>query len=219
MLKVQYLKINGTQAPAAKEGDLDDAVSHAPEAKKHVEGSVSTEKGTKAPAPKNGNWEDVKKKSADATKHVTLKESEEEKEEEEKEDMPKAPSHEETDANQVTEEAEETKEVKTEGSDIEGTKASKTAPWEDHNVKHAAEAKKHIMNMSESVTLGGIKFEPINESMYEGMDEGMYEEGMDEGMYEEGLYEEDGEIQKPTIGFVIVNQESLSDGWFKGSYN
>ena len=32
------------------------------------------------------------------------------------------------------------------------------------------------MNMNEGVTLGGIKFEPINESMYE-------------GMYEEGLYE------------------------------
>lgn len=33
--------------------------------------------------------------------------------------------------------------------------------------KQAPEAKKHIMNMNEGVTLGGIKFEPINEGMYE----------------------------------------------------
>jgi hypothetical protein len=190
-------KDKGTQAPAAKEGELDDAVSHAPEAKKHVEGSVSTDKGTQAPAPKNGNWEDVKKKSADATKHVTLKESEEK--EEEDDDMPKAPSHEETDANQVTEEAEETKEVKTEGSDIEGTKASKTAPWEDHNVKHAAEAKKHIMNMNEGIQLGENFFAPLSEEMddYEIKEEVEEEEEISEGMYEEeeeeiseGMYEE-----------------------------
>lgn len=167
-------KDKGTQAPAAKEGDLDDAVSQAPEAKAHVQGSVSTEKGTKAPAPKKGEWENVKKKSADATKHVTLKESEEKEEEEE------------------TEEVEETKEVKTEGSDIEGTKASKIAAWEDHDVTHAPEAKKHIHMGTESkanleteakeepitegITLGGIRFEQINEGMYE---EGMMEENVD----------------------------------------
>jgi len=49
---------------------LDDAVNHAPEAKKHVEGSVATEKKTEAPAPKVGNWEEIKKKSADASKDV-----------------------------------------------------------------------------------------------------------------------------------------------------
>jgi len=170
-------KDKGTQAPAAKEGDLDDAVSHAPEAKKHVEGSVSTEKGTKAPAPKNGNWEDVKKKSADATKHVTLKESEEKEEEEEEgtEDV-------------TTEEVAETKEVKTEGSDIEGTKASKTAPWEDHNVKHAAEAKKHIMNMTEGVKLGENFFAPLSEEMDDyDVDVKKKDEEITEGMYEEGL--------------------------------
>jgi hypothetical protein len=55
---------------SASEGDMDDAVKHAAEAKKHVEGSVSTEKGTQAPAPKTGNLEDVKKKAPEATKHV-----------------------------------------------------------------------------------------------------------------------------------------------------
>jgi hypothetical protein len=55
---------------SASEGDMDNAVKHAAEAKKHVEGSVSTEKGTQAPAPKTGNLEDVKKKAPEATKHV-----------------------------------------------------------------------------------------------------------------------------------------------------
>jgi hypothetical protein len=55
---------------SAAEGDMDAAVKHAAEAKKHVEGSVSTEKGTQAPAPKTGNLEDVKKKAPEATKHV-----------------------------------------------------------------------------------------------------------------------------------------------------
>lgn len=45
-------------------------VKQAPEAKKHVQGSVSSEKGTQAPAPKTGNLEDVKKKAPEATKHV-----------------------------------------------------------------------------------------------------------------------------------------------------
>lgn len=171
-------KDKGTQAPSAKEGDLDDAVSHAPEAKKHVEGSVSTEKGTKAPAPKKGEWEAVKKKSADATKHVTMKESfqaEEEEEEEGVEDVA-------------------TKEVKTEGENIEGKK-TKSGHWDEISVPHAAEAKKHIHMgkesksnleteakeepITESVTINGITFEPINESW------------MEEGMYEEGMYEEE----------------------------
>ena len=220
-------KDKGTQAPAAKEGDLDDAVSHAPEAKKHVEGSVSTEKGTKAPAPKNGNWEDVKKKSADATKHVTLKESEEKEDEEEKdygtnkvtgEKLPKpepiteeddvkpeAPSHKDTAANQVTE-----------ISDIEGTKPSKTAPWEDHNVKHAAEAKKHIMNMNEGITLGGIRFEPINESMYEGL----YEEDMGGEYYIAiAAMDEPGEANAQIVSPNEVS-EYLENGWeINGSGN
>jgi len=65
----------------AKEGNWDEInVAHAADAKKHVEGSVASEKKTEAPSPKTGKWEDVKKKSADATKHVTMKESVEEEE-------------------------------------------------------------------------------------------------------------------------------------------
>ncbi len=50
---------------------LDDAVSQAPEAKKHIEGSVSTDDGTDVPAPKKGEWEKIKvPQAAEAKKHV-----------------------------------------------------------------------------------------------------------------------------------------------------
>ncbi len=59
----------------AKEGDLDDAVSKAPEATKHVEGSVSTDKGGVAPAPKTGEWDKISvPQAADAKKHITMSE-------------------------------------------------------------------------------------------------------------------------------------------------
>jgi hypothetical protein len=62
---------------SATEGDLDKAVSSATDAKKHIEGSTSTDKGTQAPKPKNGNWDDISvPQAADAKKHVHLKESE-----------------------------------------------------------------------------------------------------------------------------------------------
>jgi hypothetical protein len=62
---------------SATEGDLDKAVSSAKDAKKHIEGSTSTDKGTQAPKPKNGNWDDISiPQAADAKKHVHLKESE-----------------------------------------------------------------------------------------------------------------------------------------------
>jgi hypothetical protein len=62
---------------SATEGYLDKAVSSAKDAKKHIEGSTSTDKGTQAPKPKNGNWDDISiPQAADAKKHVHLKESE-----------------------------------------------------------------------------------------------------------------------------------------------
>jgi hypothetical protein len=56
---------------ADSEGEWDDAgITQAADAKKHVQGSVSTEKGTQAPAPKNGEWDKVKKKAPEATKDI-----------------------------------------------------------------------------------------------------------------------------------------------------
>lgn len=185
----QLMEMEDIEGADAKEGNWDEInVPQSADAKKHVEGSVSTEKGTKAPKPKTGEFEKIKKNAPEATKHVTMKESVEEEEEivkevEGEDDKPKAPSHEETDANQVTE-----------ADNIEGVKAA-SGEWEKIKVPHAAEAKKHIHmgkestakqetvakenkdGLSEGVVLGGIRFEPINESW---MEEGMYEVDLDE---------------------------------------
>lgn len=57
---------------AEKEAPFEEAdVKHAPEAKKHIQGSVSTEKGTQAPKPKEGFWDKISMPQAsDAKKHV-----------------------------------------------------------------------------------------------------------------------------------------------------
>ena len=57
----------------APEKDADKVISQAKEAKKDVEGSVSTEKGTQAPAPKTGSMEsldDAKSQAKEAKEHV-----------------------------------------------------------------------------------------------------------------------------------------------------
>lgn len=54
----------------ATEGNLDTAVSHAAEAKKHVEGSVSTDKGTQAPKAKEGDASKAVSQAPEAKKHV-----------------------------------------------------------------------------------------------------------------------------------------------------
>ena len=60
------------EGQTAEEGEWDDAgITQSPDAKKHIQGSVSTEKGTVAPAPKNGEWDKIKiSQSSDAKKHV-----------------------------------------------------------------------------------------------------------------------------------------------------
>lgn len=59
----------------ASEGDLDGAVSSAPEATEHIEGSESTDKGGVAPAPKTGEWDKINvPQAAEAKKHITMSE-------------------------------------------------------------------------------------------------------------------------------------------------
>lgn len=173
----QLMEMEDIEGVDAKEGDWDEInVPQAADAKKHIEGSVSTEKGTKAPAPKNGRWEDVKKKAPEATKHVTMKESFQSEEDEEIED----------DENQ--------EDVTTENVETSEPKAKGGKHW-DIKLPHAADAKKHVHmgkeskakveteakeneeGLSEGVVIGGIKFEPINESW---MEEGMYETDLNE---------------------------------------
>ena len=66
------------QAPAPKEGIWEAiSVPQASDAKKHVQGSASTEKGTQAPKPKTGMWDEAGiSQASEAKKHVSLKESE-----------------------------------------------------------------------------------------------------------------------------------------------
>ena len=57
---------------AEKEAPFEEAdVNHAPEAKKHIEGSVSqSDLGGTAPKPKVGEWDKITKKAAEATKDI-----------------------------------------------------------------------------------------------------------------------------------------------------
>lgn len=62
--------IESVDAPE-KDAEGDDVINQAPEAKKHIEGSVSTDDGTDVPAPKEGHWEDISvPQAADAKKHI-----------------------------------------------------------------------------------------------------------------------------------------------------
>ena len=183
----------GTKAPAPKKGNLEDIKKSAPEATKHVEGSVSTDKGTKAPAPKKGNWEDANgTQAAEAKKHIKMNESfndEEEQDDEEQEDETQE---------EVTTEATETPTTET------STKAvsTKKGHWEDINIPHAAEAKKHI-HMGEGLTLNGKVFTPINESEEE-------EEEEDYGTHINGT-----KLEKPDPITENEDEEEGSDDWNK----
>ena len=65
------LEMEDIEGTDGENGDWDDAVdSQAPEAKKHIQGSASTEKGTKAPKPSTGNWDGIKKSAPEASKHI-----------------------------------------------------------------------------------------------------------------------------------------------------
>ena len=185
----------GTKAPAAKTGNLEDIKKSAPEATKHVEGSVSTEKGTKAPAAKTGAWDGVTKKAPEATKHVTMKESMYEG------------------AEETETEEDETEEVTTEVTE-KGTKApsAKNGHWEDINMPHAAEAKKHV-HMSEGVELGGTFFAPINEEEEEDEEE--------DTRIDYGMGNKENQMPKPPKSIKLdINEEEEedeeSDDWNKG---
>ena len=185
----------GTKAPAAKTGNLEDIKKSAPEATKHVEGSVSTEKGTKAPAAKTGAWDGVTQKAPEAPKHVTMKESMYEG------------------AEETETEEDETEEVTTEVTE-KGTKApsAKNGHWEDINMPHAAEAKKHV-HMSEGVELGGTFFAPINEEEEEDEEE--------DTRIDYGMGNKENQMPKPPKSIKLdINEEEEedeeSDDWNKG---
>jgi hypothetical protein len=136
----------------AETGDLDDAVKVAPEAKKHVGGSVSTDKGTKAPNPKKGEWEDITKKAPEATKHVEGSVSA-------KSGMGLGVKAKTGEWDQIS-----VPQAAAHGTESSTTyaPAPKTGEWDKISVPQASDAKKHV-HMGEGVVLGGILFEPIVE--------------------------------------------------------
>jgi len=155
------------ESAKVKTGNFDDVKKKAPEATKHVEGSVPTDKKTKTPSVKEGDLEDIEKKAPEATKHVTMKESMYEGDEEESEEG---------------EEEGVVKEVSS-SNNIEGTKKA-NGHWEDISVPHAAEAKKHVHmgkesaakveSIGEGIELNGTIFNFINENYMEEDDEEDY---------------------------------------------
>lgn len=140
----------------AKEGDLDDAVSKAPEATKHVQGSVSTDKGFKAPKAKTGSMEsldDAVSQPAEATKHV-------EGSVETKIGMGlgvKVPEGEWDEINMPQGAAHGTEEK------TGYNKAPATGEWDEINVPQANDAKKHI-SMHEGVEIDGVFYGLMDEN-------------------------------------------------------
>jgi hypothetical protein len=140
----------------APEKDADESVNYAKEAKKHVEGSVSTDKGTQAPKPKTGSMEsidDAKSQAKEAKKHVEgsasgakigmgLGEKAPEGEWDQI-DVPQAAAH---------------------GNPSNTTYAPKptSGEWDKINVPQAADAKKHI-TMKEGIQLGENYFEEMED--------------------------------------------------------
>ena len=140
--------VEGTEAPKPKEGEWDKiSMPQAKEAKKHVEGTTSTDKGTQAPKPKTGEWEDVNVPQA--------KEASEDIEgsvEKDKANAPK-PTEGEWEAINVPQAKEAKEDIETEkGVKItptakvvkEEAPKVKTGEWEDINVPQAKEAKEDI---------------------------------------------------------------------------
>jgi hypothetical protein len=138
---------------ASEVKDASKSVSVAKEAKKDIQGSVSTDKGTQAPKVKTTSPEaldSAKKQAPEAKKHVEgsvdgkigmgLGEKAPEGEWDQI-DVPQGAAH---------------------GNPSKTTYAPApgTGEWDKINVPQAADAKKHV-SMSEGVTLGGVYYGPI----------------------------------------------------------
>jgi hypothetical protein len=189
------------ESTKAKTGNLEDIKKKAPEATKHVQGSVSKDKGTQAPAAKEGDLDDAVSHAPEAKKHVEGSVSTEK--------GTKAPAPKKGEWENVKKKATEaTKHVKMNesveeedeedyGTHIDGSKLKKPDPiveeeedeevktegeniegkkvkagnWDEISVPHASEAKKHVHMGKAGITEGVT----INGIYYAPMNEGMYE--------------------------------------------
>ena len=234
------------ESAKAKTGNLEDIKKKAPEASKHIQGSVSKDKGTQAPSAKEGDLDDAVSHAPEAKKHVEGSVSTEKgtKAPAPKKGEWEAVKKKSADATkhvtmkesfQAEEEEEEegvedvaTKEVKTEGENIEGKK-TKAGHWDEISVPHAAEAKKHIHMGKESKSNleTEAKEEPITEAVtINGITfEPINESWMEEGMYEEEMNGEEmggeenvGELVADKLQDVLSPEELsfLSQAYTKG---
>ena len=234
------------ESAKAKTGNLEDIKKKAPEASKHIQGSVSKDKGTQAPSAKEGDLDDAVSHAPEAKKHVEGSVSTEKgtKAPAPKKGEWEAVKKKSADATkhvtmkesfQAEEEEEEegvedvaTKEVKTEGENIEGKK-TKSGHWDEISVPHAAEAKKHIHMGKESKSNleTEAKEEPITEAVtINGITfEPINESWMEEGMYEEEMNGEEmggeenvGELVADKLQDVLSPEELsfLSQAYTKG---
>jgi hypothetical protein len=198
------------ESAKAKTGNFDDVKKKAPEATKHVQGSVSTDKGTKAPSVKEGDLDDAVSHAAEATKHVqgsvstdkgTKEPSVKEGDLEDiKKKAPEATKHVTMKESMYESDEEESEEGEEEGmvkevsssNNIEGTKAA-NGHWEDISVPHAAEAKKHVHMGKESAAK--VETEAKEESISEGIElNGTIFNFINENYMEEEEEEEEEEI-------------------------
>ena len=208
---VEGENIEGKKAPEKK---TDEKKSQAGEAKKHVEGSTSTDKGTKAPAAKTGSadsLEKVKKQAPESKKHVQgsvekkvgmgLGDQSEGEGEWDQIDVPQAAAH-------------------GNPSKTSYAPAPKTGVWDKAKPAHAADAKKHI-HMNEGIQLGENYFAPMDESwMEEMMNKGMGENYMDEEEeYVDYTMGRDDENQLPNPPKELhINTENEMDECGTGMY-
>lgn len=112
------------ESAKAGEGNWEDETKKAPEATKHVQGSVSKDKGTQAPAAKEGNVDKAVSQAPEAKKHVESGSS-------------KASTAKPKEGNwESVKGGEKMMEIE--------APTPKEGHWEDAGINQAAEAKKHI---------------------------------------------------------------------------
>jgi len=179
----------------AKTGNLEDIKKKAPEATKHVQGSVSKDKGTQAPAAKEGDLDDAVSHAPEAKKHVEGSVSTEKgtkapapkngKWEDVKKKSADATKHVTMNEGMYEEGVyEEEEEVTTENVETSEPKAKGGKHW-DIKLPHAADAQKHVhmgkestakveteaKEITEGVKLGENFFAPMSENLDEYGDE------------------------------------------------
>jgi hypothetical protein len=213
------LETEDMEGADATEGNWDGVTKKAPEATKHVQGSVK--KDSANAKGKEGNPDKAVKHAPEAktpmksSKGANIESDADATEgnwDDVKKKAPEATKHVTMkESYEMEEEVEETEEVKTEGK-------TKEANWDKAGIKQAPEAKKHVHMgkeskanletegkeeaVTEGIIINGIEFLPLNENwmgeetLDEEVEESMYEEEdkeMGESIYEAHEEEEDEE--------------------------